>query len=281
METMLGLWLLPSGLESAGQFLVLAPLSALIMGAAKGGFAGSVGILSMPLMIYACQDHPRLSPLGIILPLLILCDYVAVGYWRWKWDSRNIRFLVPGAVLGVGIGSAVLWGYLRMGRGPEGMAGPNLALRLTIGLIALGFVALQAVRAARGELRAYRPGFAHGFGIGAAAGLTSTLTHSAGPITTMYLLPQQMAKETYVATATLYYWIGNQVKVVPYALLGLLDTDTLLTSAVLAPAVVAGAALGIFLHHRVNQRIFNLIVYSLLALMGAHLTVSSIQGLCS
>lgn len=281
METMLAFSVLPSEVASPVRFFVVAALSATIMGAAKGGFAGSVGILSMPLMLYACQDDPNLSPLGIMLPLLIVCDYVAVVYWRGKWDWRNIRLLVPGVLAGVAAGSVVLWWFSRMDRGPEGMAVPNLALRLTIGVIALGFVALQAVRALRGGLNVYRPGFTHGLGVGTAAGLTSTLTHSAGPITTMYLLPQQMAKERYVATATLYYWIGNQVKLVPYVGLKLLDTNTLVTSLVLSPAVIAGAVLGILLHHRVNQKLFNLIVYVLLGLMGVHLTVTSVATLLS
>ncbi|KPK79932.1 MAG: hypothetical protein AMJ81_12615 [Phycisphaerae bacterium SM23_33] len=262
-------------MDSPARFFMVGALAALIMGAAKGGFAGSVGILSMPLMLYACQDDPKLSPLGIMLPLLIVCDYVAVTYWRGKWDWRNIRLLVPGAVAGVAAGSAVLWWFKQMGRAPEAIELPNLALGLTIGVIALAFVALQALRALRGQMKAFQPSFAHGFGVGAAAGLTSTLTHSAGPITTMFLLPQQMPKQRYVATATLYYWIGNQVKLLPYILLGLLDTGTLTTSAVLAPAVVVGAALGILLHHRVNQKIFNLIVYALLGLMGIHLVIVS------
>ena len=115
MRTMLGLWLLPPGLESTWRFPVLASLSALIMGAAKGGFAGSVGILSMPLVIHACRDHPQLSPLGVMLPLLTACDYVAVGYRRWKWDWRDIRFLVPGAIVGVVGESEIRVGRKRLG----------------------------------------------------------------------------------------------------------------------------------------------------------------------
>lgn len=280
MEMMLALTVLPPGVDSPAQFFVVGALAALIMGAAKGGFAGSVGLLSVPMMVHACGGDSAFA-LGMMLPLLVVCDYVALPFWRGQWDWRNVKLLLPGMLAGIAGGSGVLWLFLEMGRAEGSMKRPNAALALTIGLIALGFVTLQALRALRGELKLFRPNRLHGFVAGAAAGATSTLSHSAGPITTMFLLPQQMPKGRYVATTVLYYWLGNQAKLLPYLLLGQLNTRSLAAAGVLAPAIAAGALLGIFLHHRVNQRIFNLIVYTLLAVIAIHLTVTSIPKLLS
>ena len=274
IEVALTGWMLPGGAESAAQFLLLGAAAAMIMGAAKAGFAGSIGMLSTPMLIYACGGNSPLA-LGMMLPLLIVCDYVAIVYWRGKWDFRNVRLLLPGMFVGVAGGSVALWLFLRLGQLSQGKDLTNASLNLTIGLIAVAFVLLQARRALGGGLKAFRPGSWHGFVAGSAAGATSTLTHAAGPITTMFLLPQNMPKERYVATCTLYYWIGNQVKLLPYLLLGQLNSQSLSGAAVLVPAVVAGALAGFFLHNRINQKWFNLIVYFLLGGIGAHLIVTS------
>ena len=61
MEVVLAFSLIPECVGAPGQFLLLGGLSVLLMGAAKAGFAGSVGILSVPIMIYACGGD---APLG-------------------------------------------------------------------------------------------------------------------------------------------------------------------------------------------------------------------------
>ena len=66
-----------------------------------------------------------------------------------------------------------------------------------------------ALRALRGRPITFRPTFLHGTLVGTAANVSSTLAHAAGPIITMYMLPQRMGKGRYVATTVFYYWIGN------------------------------------------------------------------------
>jgi len=279
METTLAFSLIPDTISSPVPFLLLGGLSAALMGAAKAGFAGSVGILSVPMMIYACGGDAPLA-VGILLPLLIVCDYVSLPFWWRKWSWPTVRGMLGGMALGTAVGTAVFWLILRVGESGEGaLDQPRALLKLLIGVIALGFVALQTIRARSGRLAAYRPRPWHGLLAGSGAGLTSTLAHSAGPITTVYLLPQEMPKQRFVATTVLYYWIGNQAKVAPYLWLGALNAETAAAAAALAPAIIAGALLGIFLHHRVNQKVFTAIVYVLLAVMGAHMTVTSVLKL--
>ena len=55
--------------------------------------------------------------------------------------------------------------------------------------------------------------------------------------------------------------------------------DTLSASAMLLPAVVAGALLGVFLHHRVGRGSFTAVVYCLLTLAGVHLCFKALAVL--
>jgi uncharacterized membrane protein YfcA len=273
----------PRSISSPWVFLLVGSLSAILAGAGKAGFGAGIGVAAVPILVYACEGNSELA-LGIMLPLLIACDYVSVIYWWRKWDAWNLRYLVPGAVVGIGLGTLALWWLLSLG-GPDGHGkGPqqtttNAALSLIIGLICLLFIVLQAIRAKRGKLIAFRPLLWQGLSVGAAAGLTSTLTHAAGPITGMYLLPQQMPKARFVATTNLYYWIGNQAKLPTYLALGLTNPQTLAYSLVLVPAVVAGALAGLYLHHRVNDKWFTLTVYALLSVAGANMVYKSILTL--
>ncbi len=267
--TMIGWAILPAEVGSLPAFLVLGCLAAMLVSVAKGGFGGSIGLLAGPIMIYACGGNARFA-LGLMLPLLIACDQVSLASWWRKWNLRSVLLLLPGAVVGIALGTAALWGFGQLDSGGQKQA-TNAWIQMGMGAIALGFVVLQAIRSLRTKPAAFRPVFWQGALIGTTAGFTSTLAHAAGPIVTMYMLPQRMPKGRYVATTVLYYWIGNLMKLPSYIALGLLGADSLRAAGVLAPAVVAGTLLGIFLHRRLGKRPFTGIVYVLLTLAGADL----------
>jgi hypothetical protein len=262
-------------------FLVLGSLSAMLLGATKAGFAGGIGLLSTPLMVYACGGRARLA-LAVMLPLLIAGDYASMTRWWGKWEFRRVWPMILAAVGGVALGWLAMRAIGAAGPSDGGPAEPaltGLVLKLLIGGIALGFVGLQVARWIRGDRLRLRPRLSTGLAVGGVAGFTSTLSHAAGPIVTMYLLPQGMAKGTYVATTLLFYWVGNQIKLIPYGFEGWLTAESLWADLLLLPAVVVGAVIGFFLHSRVNEKVFRAVVYSLLALAGAHLTYNAVRGL--
>ena len=274
---MLGWSLVPPEVGNAAAFLILGAVSALLMSAAKAGFGGSIGLLAVPLMIYACGGSARLAT-GIFLPLLIACDYVAMCFWLGRWRTTVVLALVPGTILGVGLGGIGLWGVGHFHADAQ-KDFVNAVMKLLIGVIALSFVVLQGLRGLRRRPAASRPGRWRSGGIGLAAGLASTFAHSAGPITSMYMLSQNMPKDRFVASTVLYYWLANQIKLVPYFALGLISSDTLGASASLLPAAATGALVGVALHHRVPQKYFAAIVYLLLALAGTHLCITASRSL--
>jgi len=263
---MLSWSLVPAGLNNLTLFLAVGSVAAMLFSMAKAGFGGSVGLLAVPLMIFACGGNSQLA-IGIMLPILIAADYVAFASWVGKWNLRAVMMLLPGAVVGIAAGWAVLHaiGELRASGGGEAA---NAWLKLGVGTIALSFVALHIVRTARGRPLTFKPVLWQGSVAGAAAGASSTLAHAAGPIIAMYMLPQQMPKGRYVASTALFFWIANQAKLIPYFAEDMINTGTLGAGLLLLPAIAAGGLLGKLLHNRVNQAQFTTIVYGLLALAG-------------
>jgi len=274
---MLAWSLIPQGIPDITLFLIVGSLAAMVFGMSKTGFGSGISILAVPLMIYAC-NHKATLAVGIMLPILIVADYVAVISWWRKWSIKTVLALLPATVLGIAIGWLALAGFQQMKIDPKTSAA-NAWLMLGIGVIALAFVGLHILKRVVGRTASFRPNRWHTALAGGTAGFTSTLAHAAGPIITMYLLPQKRSKGTYVATTALFFWTANQIKLIPYLCLHMVNTETLGAGLVLLPAIVVGAMLGRFLHHRVGPTQFTVIVYTLLALAGGHLCYKAVSQL--
>ena len=102
-----------------------------------------------------------------------------------------------------------------------------------------------------------------------------SVAHAAGPVTAMYLLPQHLGKDTYVATTVIYYWIANQLKLAPYLALGMINRESLLMGVALVPAVPVGVLLGRYFAGKINEKVFTAIVYILLAMAGVDMCVKA------
>ena len=173
------------------RFVVLC-LGAFLIGLTKTGFGGGAFMVVTPLL--ALVLPPKIG-LGLMLPLLMATDVMAILYYRGQWDHRNVAVLLPPALLGI-----VLGGYLLERLSPE------LLVRL-IGLLALGFGAFQLYRS-RQPILSDAPRFRPWLGalLGFAAGVTFTLAHLGGVLTTIFLLPQRLGPARFVATATALFF---------------------------------------------------------------------------
>jgi uncharacterized membrane protein YfcA len=258
----------PAVLELSPQ-LLFGVVAVLFIGISKAGFGGGLGLLTTPLAVFAFGPK---NAIGIILPLLCAGDAFSLwNYWR-KWDARNLRFLLPGVVAGIVLG--VQWIDRFSAR----------QLNVAIGCIALAFVIFQFVkeRVFRAE-GVFAPNHRVGVPIGLATGITSTFAHGAGPIVSMFLIPQRLPKQTFVATnALIFTWVNwlkmpffcidrSQVDWPVFAANSLITRETLLVSLLFLPLVAVGAWMGIWLNRRVSERTFLNIVYAFLFLTGLEL----------
>jgi len=239
--------------------LVLVVVATVFIGIGKAGFGGGVGLVSPAL--YA-QVMPMRQVLGLMQPLLMVGDVAALGAWWRKWDLRNVLLLMPGTILGVLSGAAII-AHL-----------PNRYLQVGLGIISLTFVLLQVLRQ-RGTITgaSFRPVLWQAAIVGFVAGVCSTLAHAAGPIITLYLMPQNLGKERFVATTALYFAILNLLKFPFFLLNGMLTAHVALSAAWLAPLPVLGALLGVWMNKRVSEKVFTTIVYAVVVLTAAKLLI--------
>jgi len=240
-------------------FWFCAVPAVLFIGLAKGGFGAGAVILATPLLTLAI---PVTHAVGLLLPLLIMTDMIALMHYRRHFDSRSIKMLVPSACLGVTAG-ALFFGYF---------SGSMNALRFIIGVVSLSFVLFQVLRTLiLGAMAKHRPTVLEGILMGATAGFTSTMAHAGGPPVLMYLLPQKLEKSVFVGSMAIFFASVNLAKLLPYHILGLLyvgDTKTILT---LAPLTFMGVRLGVYLNKRFSDIWFNRIIYSVLFITGIQL----------
>ena len=246
---------MPLGLIDDPFFYALAVPAMLLVGISKGGFGGGVGLIGTPML--ALVTTPTRAA-AILLPILCAMDIVGVVAYRRSWDPVNMRILVPGSVLGILLGTATFR-----------FLDENL-IRLLIGGLALAFV-LRYWLAKGPAAEPTAPDRRKGSLWAALSGFTSFVAHAGGPPLSVYLLPQNMDKTLFVGTTVIYFAFVNYLKLIPYSFLGQFSAENLLTSVLLLPLAPAGMWLGIWLHRRIDERLFYQTVYVMLAVVGLKL----------
>jgi uncharacterized membrane protein YfcA len=241
-------------------FLVAAFAAVLLVGLAKGGFSG-IGMAATPLLALVM---PPLQALAILLPILMAQDLLSLWWYRRDFDGWNLKVMLPGAVIGVGIAWAV------------SSVVPDDVVRLIIGLIGVSFVLYVWL----GKVPPPgRPSAASGVFWGAGAAFTSTIASAGMPPFAIHVLPQRMDKLKLVGTITVFFAIVNAMRVVPYFALGHLTRDNLMISAALLPLAIATNFLGFWLVRRTPTWLFYRIAYALMFLVSAAIMAQGVSGL--
>ena len=242
-------------------FYLTATLAVLILGIAKGGLAGGIGLVAVPLMSLTIEPARAAA---ILLPILMLMDATALRpYWK-KWDGRNLATMIPGAVLGTAIGFASF----------EFLSADDL--RVMVGSIAFLFALRWWVVREQGPAR--KANLRSGTLWSTLAGFTSFSVHAGGPPPHIYLLSQRLDKTTFQATTVAFFFGVNWLKIGPYAWLGQLDGSNIATSLVLAPIAPIGILIGTRLHHRIDETNFFRVVYACLLVLGLKLIYDGVFG---
>jgi uncharacterized membrane protein YfcA len=234
--------------------LVAAVFAAYGIGLSKTGIVG-IGIVAISLFAFALGA----PSVGIVLPLLICTDCIAVLSYRRHADWSHLWRLFPWAAIGIVIG------WLTMRHIDARQVGPLIGWLLL--LLAL-LQTIRRVQTARQQGKQEKPvedvppaGTLAYAGILAAsvgilAGFTTMVANAAGPLMILYFLAARLPKLAFVGTGAWYYLCLNLFKV-PFSWhLGLMNSATLRMDLLLAPFAVAGALSGRALLPRINQRLF-------------------------
>ena len=150
-------------------------------------------------------------------------------------------------------------------------------IRIVVGAIAVAFSIRFLLQPK--QVERLGPSVARGSFWGLVAGFVSFSVHAGAPPANVYLLPQRLDKTVFVGTLVVLFAVINYVKLVPYALLGQLNTANLLTALALVPLIPVGTWLGVKLHHRIPERPFYIVCYWLLTIMGSKLLYDGFSDL--
>jgi uncharacterized protein len=228
-------------------FWFIAILAAFIVGLSKSGLVGGLGFMAVPMLALVM---PARDATGMLLPVLLAMDAIAVYIYRREANWRVIAIMVPGALVGTLIGWA-LWSVVS-----------DAAVLFAVGVITLLFV-LDSVLPLRKVLAGLPPSRPWGTFWGGVAGLTSFISHTGGPPFQIYTLPQRMEPRVYAATTAFFFAILNTAKLVPFYFLGQLSVSNLELAAVLAPVGIAGVLIGAALVRRISVKLFYQLAYVL------------------
>lgn len=243
-------------------FYLFAIPAVLITGISKGGFGGGLGLLAVPMMSFVISP---VQAAAIMLPILCLMDIFGVIRFRKFADWSHLSILLPAAILGILLGT-FSFHYLN-----------EAQIKLMIGTVAMAFVVNHLRNKGKDEVKPrslWRGSF-----WGVIGGFTSFGVHAGGAPLNIYLLPLKLDKSAFVGTTVIFFTTVNYIKLVPYFWLDQFTVDTLLTALVLSPLAPLGVYVGSHLHHRMNERWFYKICYSLLTLAGIKLLFDGISGL--
>lgn len=242
-------------------FWVTAAFVMILTGLGKSGFGSGIGALATPLLALTI---PVPDAAALMLPLLIIMDWLTVPHYfrEQRFNRYHLRILFLSGLIGIAIGAFFF----------TSLSENERALKMGIGALAVLFVLIQVGRSVIfGAISDRRPSAWVGWLMGTVGGFTSTVAHAGGPPVTIYLIPQQLPRDRYVGTAALLFAAINLVKLVPYAILGLIRVGNLSTILLLAPLAFVGVRLGIWLNQRFTDRWFNRFIYTFLFLTGLQL----------
>lgn len=233
-----------------------AALGAFMVGLSKAGITG-ISILSIALFNFVFPSSKQTS--GLVLPLLIFGDCVAVFSYRQHAHWRFVWRLFPWTALGV------FFGYLTLGRISD-HAAKELIGSIIIGLAALSY--WRRARSGRNDTRTANLHWSVAAIIGIGAGFITLVANAAGPLMAIYFLAMRLPKMEYVGTAAVFFMLLNLFKVPFMVNLGLITATSFTFNLALAPAVLGGAFAGRWVVKHINQELFEQLVLALSAIGG-------------
>jgi uncharacterized protein len=257
---------------SGWEFAALA-FAALLVGFSKTAVSGAN---TVSLAIFAAVLPARAST-GVLLPVLIAGDVLAVLTYRRHAHWPTLWRLFPAVAAGVVVGTLFLtWA-------DDGL------VRTSIGAILLLMAGVTLWRRRRPETMdrtdetdetaepdepdtvRSRTGRMKARSYGVLGGFTTMVANAGGPVMSMYLLSAGFRKLGFLGTSAFFFLIVNVSKVPFSAGLGLIDGRSLLLDAALAVFVVPGALFGKWAVNRINQRLFEQLVIAATIVGGVQL----------
>jgi uncharacterized membrane protein YfcA len=214
-------------------YLLLFLTVALVLGMAKAGLSG-FGLATVPAMalIFGAKEST-----GVILPMLIAADIMAVIYYRrnavWKHIFKILPWVAAGIIIALVTGNLINNNQFRI-------------VMLSVVWIMLILMVVNDLWKKESDEIPHNMLF--GSLMGFAGGFATMIGNSAGPVFTLYFLAMRLPKKEFIGTGAWLYLIMNTGKL-PLQIL--VWKNITLTSLIPGLIAIPFIALGIFLGIRI------------------------------
>ena len=226
--------------------------AALLLGIAKSGIKGlAVLIVTGLALVYGAKEST-----GILMPLLICGDILAVIYYKrhvkWIYLIKLLPWMMLGVLVGVVLGKDL----------PEDLFKSGMAVIILISVVMMYYWELKKDRKVPTH-------WSFAALMGMMAGFTTMVGNLAGAFSNIYFLAIKLPKNEFIGTAAWLFFIINLFKV-PFHIWswGTINRASFQISLSLIPAVIAGFCLGIFLVKKINNDKYRQLILLLTGLGG-------------
>tara|TARA_A100001011_G_scaffold69876_1_gene71447 strand:- start:2533 stop:3300 length:768 start_codon:yes stop_codon:yes gene_type:complete len=225
---------------------------AILLGMAKSGIKGlAVLIVTGLALVYGAKEST-----GILMPLLICGDILAVVYYKshvkWVYLIKLLPWMVLGVLVGVVLGKDL----------PEDIFKSGMAIIILISVIMMYYWE-------RNKNRKIPNHWSFAALMGIMAGFTTMVGNLAGAFSNIYFLAIRLPKNEFIGTSAWLFFIINLFKV-PFHVWswGTINLTSVQISLSLIPGVVIGFGLGVFMVKKINNDKYRQLILLLTGLGG-------------
>ncbi|MDQ0254681.1 putative membrane protein YfcA [Evansella vedderi] len=241
--------------------ILIVFLCAILIGVSKTGLP-TLGILVVATM---ATIFPARESIGIVLPMLITADIIAVSYYRRSINWKTLFSMIPWVLGGILAGYVLLYTIVE-----------SRPIEIILGVIVLTLITVQFIRERWGAKWLDNMPKSKAFIVvmGTLAGFTTMIGNAAGPIMAVFLIALALPKKEFIGTGAWFFLSVNLIKVPMYLQLGLITGETLTFNAWLIVPILVGTFLGIKFLPLIPQKHFNIIILILAAIGGIRLLIA-------
>ncbi|MDE2641469.1 MAG: sulfite exporter TauE/SafE family protein [Verrucomicrobiota bacterium] len=235
---------------------LIALFGAFSLGFSKTGFPG----LAMVNVLIMAELFGAKVSVGIIVPLLVVCDLTVYPLFRRYSSWKELMPLMPPTLAGLVVG------YFLLDHIDESTA------RKGIGFVILLMFTLQLIRLRLGQALARRPkslGFTWGSGM--MIGTSTIMANAAGPVFSIYALVEKMTKEKFLGLGARCFLLVNILKLPLVASLDLINANSLKITLLVLPGVFVGIFFGRKIIQLIPQKLFEFLLYGFSVIAGVRL----------
>lgn len=226
------------------QWLLLLSAAALI-GANKAGLV-SISLISIPVMALIFGGK---ASTGVMLPMLVAADTLAVLSYRKSIRWRELAALLPWTLAGI---AAALYVGKRV---------PDTVFKIIIAAAILIVLIFLLIKEIAGKDIKIESRWYTNAAIGVVGGFSTMIGNAAGPVVAVYFLSLDLNKDEFISTRAWFFWLVNLIKVPLHLFVWKTITPQSLTlNLVMIPGILVGVAAGVMLVKRIPDKPYRIFV---------------------